>query len=326
MNYADARYAADRELFPDSVIVGAETWPTQIAGNWALVTAHPHVIGDFTWTGWDYLGEAGIGYVRYAGEGPSAAGSFTGAYPDLTAGTGDIDITGHRLPVSYYREIVFGLRRDPYIAVGRAENVDREIAVATPWSWSDAIASWTWDGFEGRPIPVEVYAAADEVELLVDGAPVGRAQVGEKLPFKAEFRVTYQPGELTAVAYTGGMETGRSTLSTGAGALELTAVVDRDDLTAGTADLAFLDLLLTDGAGRVLNGRDRAVTVSVDGPGVLQGLGSGSKVNPESFTSDNHRTFDGRLLAVVRPTGPGEITVNAKAEGCEPVTVMLRAR
>ncbi len=326
MNYADARYEADRELFPDRVIVGAETWPTQIAANWALVTAHPHVIGDFTWTGWDYLGEAGLGYVRYAGDGVSGAGSFSGAFPDLTAGTGDIDITGHRLPVSYYREVVFGLRTEPYIAVGRADNVDREVVVATPWSWSDTVASWTWNGFEGRPIPVEVYAAADEVELLVDGESVGRAAVGEKMPFKAEFRITYHPGELTAVAWSGGVETGRSSLSTGADALELTALADRADLEAGTSDLAFVDLLLTDGEGRVLNGSDRAVTVTVDGPGVLQALGSGNRANAESFTSDNHRTFDGRLLAVVRPTGPGEIAVNAKAEGCEPVTVTLRVR
>ena len=163
MNYGDARYELDRGLFPNRVIVGAETWPTQIAQNWALVTAYPHVIGDFTWVGWDYLGEVGIGIVRYAVDGASS-NTFIADYPGLTAWCGDIDITGHRRPASYYREIVFGLRRQPYIAVQRAERNGQDIAVATPWAWSDSISSWTWEGFEGKPIHVEVYAAADEVE------------------------------------------------------------------------------------------------------------------------------------------------------------------
>ncbi len=56
MNYAEARYALDRDLFPHRIILGTETFPTRIDGNWRLVEQHGHVIGDFTWTGWDYLG------------------------------------------------------------------------------------------------------------------------------------------------------------------------------------------------------------------------------------------------------------------------------
>nr|WP_244274880.1 glycoside hydrolase family 2 TIM barrel-domain containing protein [Rathayibacter oskolensis] len=119
MNYADARYELDRELFPDRIIVGTETWPSSIVGNWALVEADSRVIGDFTWTGWDYLGEVGIGVNRYVEPGAEAITGFSGAYPALTAGCGDIDITGVRLPVSFFREIVFGHRSEPYIAVSR---------------------------------------------------------------------------------------------------------------------------------------------------------------------------------------------------------------
>ncbi len=83
---------------------------------WRLVKAHDYVIGDFTWTGWDYLGEVGVGTVEFR---PAAGGvpTFLGRYPWLTARTGDIDITGHRRAISYYREIVFGLRREPFVAV-----------------------------------------------------------------------------------------------------------------------------------------------------------------------------------------------------------------
>ena len=66
LNYAEGRYAPDRELFPHRVIVGSETFPSLIGTLWPMVRDHPNVIGDFTWTGWDYLGEVGIGATAYA--------------------------------------------------------------------------------------------------------------------------------------------------------------------------------------------------------------------------------------------------------------------
>ena len=86
------------------------------------------MIGDFTWTGWDYLGEAGIGRVDYPDEDYVATG-ISAPYPWLTGWVGDIDITGHRRPQSYYRETVFGLRHEPYIAVHRPQFHGRPTAV-----------------------------------------------------------------------------------------------------------------------------------------------------------------------------------------------------
>ena len=65
-NYSDARYELDHERMPDRVIVGTETHNTNIAQNWPKVLELNHVIGDFTWTGWDYLGEVGSGASRTA--------------------------------------------------------------------------------------------------------------------------------------------------------------------------------------------------------------------------------------------------------------------
>jgi beta-galactosidase len=325
MNYADARYELDRELFPNRIIVGTETWPSMIAGNWDLVIRHDHVIGDFTWAGWDYLGETGIGRVRYAGEEGSTPTGFSGGYPELTAYCGDIDIIGHRRPASYYREIVFGLRTEPYIAVLRPQFHGREVALATQWSWSDAVSSWTWEGFQGRPVRVEVYADADEVELVLDGTSLDRAKVGGTRAFRAEFEVVYRPGVLTAVAYADGAELGRTTLSTAAPSLALVADVDRTDLDADGRDLAYVALTLTDGAGTVHPGRDRRIEVRVEGPALLAGIASGAPATEEPLTGSGCTTFDGRALAIIRPTGPGDIRVTATADGCAPVSVDLRA-
>ena len=74
-NYMTARYEMDGELYPNRVIVGSETYPPEIARNWDLVEKLSHVIGDFTWTGWDYIGEAGVGVPAYQwGEGGFGAG------------------------------------------------------------------------------------------------------------------------------------------------------------------------------------------------------------------------------------------------------------
>lgn len=68
-NYMTERYDYDSEHNPNRVLVGSETYPRQIAENWKHVKEKPNLIGDFTWTGWDYIGEAGIGVPEYGGSG-----------------------------------------------------------------------------------------------------------------------------------------------------------------------------------------------------------------------------------------------------------------
>ncbi len=316
MNYAEARYTLDRELFPNRIILGTETFPTRIGGNWRLVTEHPHVIGDFTWTGWDYLGEVGIGRPQYITE-ETPAPVHVAPYPHLVAQTGDIDITGHRRPASYYREIVFGLRTEPYLAVRRPEHHGKTPA-GTPWAWSDGIASWTWPGFEDAPITVEVYGDADEVELLVNGDSLGRRPVGPQHRFRTEFETVYRPGELVAVAYRDGAETGRGILRTATGPVRLRVDAERSTVTASGGDLAYVTVALTDADGTVHTAADRPVRLELTGPGTLQGYGSAEPATEERFDTTEHRTYEGRALAVIRPTGPGKIGIRATAEGCEP--------
>jgi beta-galactosidase len=326
LNYGSARYELDRVQFPDRVIIGTETYPGDIDQNWALVAANDHVIGDFTWTGLDYLGETGIGLVQYTDQVEPGRVSFSSRYPGLTAWCGDLDITGHRRPQSYYREIVFGLRTAPYIAVHRPHRRPEDIAISTPWSWSDTVASWSWPDASGDPVRVEVYADADEVELLLNRESLGRAQVGVQRAFRADFDVTYRPGELTAVAYRAGAETARTSLLSGDDGLTLTASADREEITADSSDLAFVTLTLTDTAGTVHTGRDRPVTVQITGPAVLQGLGSGNPVTADTFTAPTCHTFDGRALAIIRPTGTGTVTVTANAPDCATATLALTTR
>lgn len=325
-NYMDSRFDMDGELYPNRVIVGSETHPTAIDVGWAAVRRLPYVIGDFTWTGWDYLGEVGIGRTVYGSPDPAAGSSgFQGGYPFRTAWCGDLDITGHRRPQSYYREIVFGLRSDPYVAVQPPEHHGQE-ANGTPWTWSDVLPHWTWEGHEGAPVAVEVYADADEVELVVNGRSVARQASGPGHRYRSTFEATYEPGRIEAVAWRDGAEVGRTAIFTAGDAVVLEATADRAVIAADPEDLAFVTLALVDEDGRPHLTRDRAVTVTVEGPGVLLGLGSANPSSEEQFTADSCTTFGGRALAVVRPTGAGTISLRASAEGCAPQQIEIDAR
>ncbi|ABW12633.1 glycoside hydrolase family 2 sugar binding [Parafrankia sp. EAN1pec] len=321
LNYGASRYEIDRDLFPDRVILGTESHGPRIDRIWHLVEENSRVIGDFTWTGWDYLGEAGIGRVSYPGE-QSAEGGLLAPFPSILAGSGDIDITGFRRPMSYFRETVFGLRSQPYVAVHRPQYHGRK-RVAGPWSWSDTVSSWAWGIASGSPVVVEVYSNAEEVELLLNTRSLGRKSVGSERAFSVFFDCAYEPGRLTAVAYTAGVEQGRTSLQSSEGGTRLAVRADRTTLRADDTDLAFLEIELVDTAGTCLVDRELEIVVVVEGPAVLQALGSARPDTEERYDGHTHRTYDGRLLAVVRPVAVGAVVVKATAESLASEVIRL---
>lgn len=161
------------------------------------------------------------------------------------------------------------------------------------------------------------------MELLVNGRSLGRAPAGGRHRFRAEFGTVYEPGELDAVAYQGGAETGRHILRSATGPVRLRAEPDRPAITATHGDLAYVTLTLTDAEGTVQTAADRPVSAEVSGNGLLAGFGSAAFSTRERFDAAEHRTYEGRALAVLRPTGTGEIRLRASAPECEPVEVLI---
>ena len=297
-NYMAARYEPDAERYPNRVVVGSETYPQDIARNWALVEKLPSVIGDFTWTGWDYIGEAGIGIIGY---GPGEGG-FGAQYPCQLAYCGDIDITGFRRPLSYYREIVFGLRAQPYIAV---QDVTRagQTPVMTPWAMSDAVASWDWPGCDGKTAVIEVYAPGDEAELFLNGSSLGRKPLNQ---CKALFETTYAPGTLRAVAYRNGEALGTWELSTPAPEPLLTLRAEYEG-----AELIFLAAELTGGSVTVTSA-DELLTAEVTGAELL-GVGSGDPKPLINYNEGRTKTWNGRAQLILRKTG-GPVRVSVRSD------------
>ena len=238
-----------------------------------------------------------------------------------------IDITGFRQTQSYVNEIAWHLATGPHIAV-EPVNHSGEKVVKTGWRATNSIASWSWEGCEGREATVEVYADAARIELQLNGRTVGTAKAGKDGDYLTKFTLPYEPGELTAIAYAAdGSEIGRRTLTSAGSTLRLAVQPETVDLVADGHDLAYLPIELTDDDGIVRPLADRAVTVTVEGPGTLLGLGTGEAITTEGFASPSHRTFNGRGLAVIRAGhDAGDVRVTVTAEGCAPVEVTLHAR
>ena len=288
-NYMSARYELDAKEHPNRVIVGSETYPPEIARNWSLVKKLANVIGDFTWTGWDYIGEAGVGVPAYSwGE-----GGFGAEFPCQLAYCGDIDITGVRRPLSYYREIVFGLREKPYIAVQKPEHYGKKL-IKTPWVLSDSLRSWTWPGFEGQPIVVEVYAPGDEVALYLNDQLIEKKTTSEKLDYLTKFEIMYQKGCLRAVNFKDGHMISEDILMT---ADETTAHLQ--GRVEENGDLTYISYSIEDKLNNLIAHKKMDLCIHVMGAELL-GFGTGDPKPLGEYNTNRTSTFNGRALAIVR--------------------------
>jgi beta-galactosidase len=319
-NYGEAAYRKHHRWYPDRVMVSSETFPRRIAGNWRRVEAMPFLIGDFMWTGWDYLGEAGVGVPLYG----QRLGGFTKPYPCISAGCGSVDLTGFVDAQGVYAAVVWGQYGQPYIGV-RPVNHTGEKVFFGQWRGTDAVNSWSWTGMAGRKAEIEVYSIGAAVELLQDGTSLGKRKL---TACKATFKTTYRPGELVAISTDAqGREIARSALKTAAEETVLSVLPEETVIRADGQDLAYIAVHVTDPAGITKMLDERTITVEVEGAGMLAAVGSGNPRTEEAFTGSSFTSYQGRMIAIVRSTGePGEIRVRVSAPGLASREVTLEAQ
>ena len=317
-NYGYPLYRKHHEVYPDRIIVGSETNITQSAQNWEQVNTNPHVIGDFIWTAWDYMGECGVGVIDYN----QKTGVYTKPYPVIVAGCGAIDLTGFKDTYAYLTAIVRDQYDLPYIGV-RPVNRSGEKMFPAMARKTDTVNSWSWKGYEGRKTEIEVFSRGKVVELLQNGKSLGKKQLKE---FVAKFNTTYQPGSLEAVSFDdGGKELGRSSLKTASEETVLTVTPESTVLKANGEDLAYIIVNVTDNDGIVKVLEEKTVHVKVEGAGMLQAVGSGSPRTTEKYTGTFFTTYYGRMIAVVRSSfETGEIKVTVSADGFAEKSITLK--
>lgn len=298
-NYGIDRYEHDLRAYPGRLILGTETFCSDAWRFSELAESHERLVGDFVWSGVDYLGEVGVGAWEYEDYAPHDLRPGW-----LTAGSGRLDLTGRPLAEALYLRVALGADDGPYLAV-RPVNHTGQRHSPSAWKMSDAIDSWSWRGLEGHVANVEVYARAARVVLLLNGREVARRRVGRDLV--ARMSCVFELGTLEAVALDGhGRELGRRSLTSASAHTELRAEVECRGSHEG---LCFVRVRYTDERGITKPLERGTLRARVEG-GELLGFGCAAPYNEGSFVTGETQTYYGEALAVVRVAGPARLSVD----------------
>ena len=322
-NYLEGKYQQDHQMFPEQVILGSEYYPKEIGMHWPMIEKTPWIIGDFTWTAWDYIGEAGIGKATFYEPGDPRIGNPWGApspFPWRTANDADFDITGGIRPQGVYRRIVWGSQEtglfsyDPAV-IGKVETLSN-------WGFPGVWQRWNWQGQEGKPVDIAVFSSAEEVELFVNGVSVGRKKADEALihsmPLTFLFRAEYQPGTVEAVSYTDGKEVSRTVLKTTGKPASIRLTAETGTMKADGASLCYVNAELVDENGNVVPDADVLLKAEGSGAAALLGFGSGNPITDENYSKGRFTSYLGRAMAVLRAgyeAGEAKLTVCAEGLG-----------
>ena len=308
-NYMLFKHADDHKRDPKRVIWQTESYPRDAFRNWATVHDFPYVVGDIVWTGLDYLGESGIGRTYYKGE-REGESWIKGGQPEWHgAPCGDVDITGWRKPISHYREMLWNENTPLYMAVKEPEGYHGEIK-QTMWSVWPTYESWTWKGWEGKPVEVEVYTHQPKVKLYLNDQLIGTKEVNRNTEYKAVFTIPYQKGTLRAEA---GEES--VTLKTAGEPARLKLTPDRTVMRADGQSLTYIIVEVVDQDGNLVPEAEIPCEATVKGAGKLLAFASANLKDEEPYPSVHSKTWKGRAMLVVRSSQKkGTVNVSIKSK------------
>nr|WP_302592684.1 glycoside hydrolase family 2 TIM barrel-domain containing protein [uncultured Marvinbryantia sp.] len=302
-NYGIRRYEHDLKKYPKRIIVGSETFCSDAYTFWETAKKHPRVIGDFVWSGMDYLGEAGIGSWEYKDYAPD----FSHGEGWVAAGSGRIDLTGRELAEMTYTRVAFELEKIgigvvPVPYAGQKHS-------PSAWKMTNAIESWSWRGCAGKKTQVEVYARADHVSLFVNGKCVGTKK--PQGDCRVVFETAYEDGSVRAVAYDA-KENVIAEKELKTAGKETILTVKPEQKCVGREDLCYVRLQFTDREGTLKPMVREDITVQVEG-GKLLGIGSACPYYTKNYLGNVTDTYYGEALAVIRPEKEGTVRVYAKS-------------
>ena len=300
-NYGILRYLHDLKKYPDRLILGSETFCRDTYKFWEIAKKNPRLIGDFVWSGMDYLGEVGVGAWEYEADAPD----FSHGPGWITAGSGRIDLTGKPLGEAAYTRVAFELEKNPVIAVCPVNHYGEKHSPSA-WKMTNAMESWSWQGYEGKSTKIEIYARAASVALYINKNFIAKNKIRNGCD--TVFHAKYEAGEITAVAFDeNGKEISRSALYTGGSETVLRAVAEQETVKPGA--LCYIRLKYTDQSGILKPLENHLLKCSVTG-GKLLGFGNGCSYNKRGYLTSETDTYYGEALAIIKADSSGKVCCN----------------
>ncbi|MCI2069385.1 MAG: DUF4982 domain-containing protein [Bacilli bacterium] len=322
-NYVDYRYEKDGKDYPTRIICGTESYPRDFYNIWKRVNEFAYVIGDFTWTSQDYIGEAGLGISAYLSEEeakklPPMRG-IPVEYPWRTAFCGDFDLCSEKTLQLNYRKVVWG-DKNTYIYVHNPANIGKVEVLAT-YGWPEEYHYWTFKGYEGKKIIVDVFSNGEEVELLINGISQGKVKPSRDI---ARFEVTYLAGNVEAISYKNGKKISQDKIETIGTKRFIRLASNVSSLKSDGQSLAFIKAEIVDEKGRAVLLEDLKAQASFEGQGKLLAFGNGRPKTAENYTKMEFTSYLGYWQLIVRAgyeKGMAKVTI--KAEGLEEESLTL---
>lgn len=254
--------------------------------DFARAEDHDWTIGQFVWTGFDYLGE------------PSPYD--TNAWPNHSSMFGIIDLAS--------------IPKDRYYLYRSVWNKEAETLHILP--------HWNWEGREGEKTPVFVYTNYPSAELFINGKSYGRQTKRKDGTVENRYRLmwydaVYQPGEVKVVAYDEqGNPAAEKTIRTAGKPHHIELVTDRTSLQADGKDLAYITLRIVDKDGNLCPNDGRLVNFKVKGAGKYRASANGDPTCLDLFHKPEMHAFGGMLTVIVQSGEKvGDIELQATAKG-----------
>ncbi len=320
-NYMYDRYENDKTEYPNRVIWGSETTVLNFYRSWMAVMKNSNAIGDFTWTAYDNIGEAGAGRFIWENDG-KCNGISECEYPWRTCYQGDLDLCGYRRPQSYFREAIWNETSEAKIFTTHPKHYGEGFS-GTGWHWHDVHECWTFeDKYIGKPVKTEVYTCADRVEFFLNGKSVGSSVPVEGIAY---LDIVYEKGELTAKAYKDGKIVGTSSLRTVGEPVKISVIAESDTLLADNRDLCYFDITIEDDNGDRVTDAENEMKCEASG-GELLGFFGANPANEDVYTSGKCHAFDGRAVAIVRTRDKGEVKLSVYSEGLKEADAFVNAK
>ncbi len=287
----------------------APPWATPPDAEFKGQDEFPFVAGEFVWTGFDYLGEP----TPYNNDTTNLL-NFTDPEEKAKMAkeleeSGKIEVPSRS---SYFGIVdLCGFKKDRFYIYQARWRPDLPMVHILPhWNWPERV---------GQVTPVHVYTSGDEAELFLNGKSLGKKKK-EQYQYRLRWDdVTYEPGELKAVAYKDGKHWAEAVTRTTGPAAKLALQPDRNEIRADGADLSFVTVSVVDNDGLVVPRSKNRLKFEIEGPGEIVAIDNGDATCHESFQSKEYNAFNGLCLVIIRskPGKSGAITLKAQSDGLE---------
>ncbi len=327
-NYQEAFYKSDHEKYPNRVILGTETvmypyhpgtcWQLRSYDQWLGGQLKDYVAGEFLWTGFDYMGEAGIGEV-------GASCEFWKIWPNWPwrgADCGVIDMCNFLKPAYWFRKALWNDEPMVHIAV-QTDPSARDKNLCSFWNWPKVETHWNHDKI-GDTLAVHVYTNVPEVELKLNGKSLGVRKWDIKKEAFLFWEVPYVPGKLEAIGKTADGKTVSFAVQTAGEPARIILSPDKKLLT-NKQDLSYVSVQIVDANNIPVPFASDIINFQVTGAGKLSAVGNGNQQSHTPLKGNKMEAWNGKCLAIIQSTGKkGEIKIVARSGSLPVATAILK--